>query len=127
MLHGRADESVEASPGRAGPPSRRRVELVAAGARAAVVTAAAAGAAVARAAGACGPAPRVPVVRNPIGAGDVLAAGLCAALERGSGLLDAAVRGVAAAAAGVQAPLAGDLDVAVMDGLLAQVRANPAG
>ena len=49
------------------------------------------------------------------------------AQEAGVDLVSAACRGVAAAAAGVQAPLAGDLDVGVMEGLLAQVRPTAAG
>jgi fructose-1-phosphate kinase PfkB-like protein len=72
-------------------------------------------------------APRVEAVANPIGAGDVLAAGLASGLEAGLDVRAAAVRGVAAAAAGVQAALAGDLDVGVMDALLPQVRPTPAG
>jgi 1-phosphofructokinase family hexose kinase len=81
------------------------------GARAAVVTADAAGAAVA----ADGlaewiAAPRVAEVRNPIGAGDVLLSGLAAALERGEDLIEAARAGVAAAAASVEHPTAGELD-----------------
>ena len=46
LLHGRADESVEASPDARGRAEAAALELVRAGARAAVVTAAAAGAAV---------------------------------------------------------------------------------
>ena len=55
------------------------------GARAAVVTADAAGAAVAIGGGERFwiPAPRIADVRNPVGAGDVFACGLAAALERG--------------------------------------------
>ena len=61
------------------------------GARSAVVTADAAGAALLAAGGRHWlPAPRVAEVRNPIGAGDVLAAGLAAALERGEPLAAAA-------------------------------------
>jgi len=83
------------------------------GARAAVVTADAAGAAVA----ADGEtewiaSPRVAEVRNPIGAGDVLLSALAGALERGDGLIDAACAGVAAAAASVESPTAGELDPA---------------
>ena len=91
-----------------------------AGARAAVVTAAAAGAAVAAGGDTTWiAAPRVAAVRNPIGAGDVLTAMLAAALEAGDDVLTAARRGVAAAAASVEAPRAGDLDPARMAELLA--------
>jgi 1-phosphofructokinase family hexose kinase len=122
------EEAVEALPDAPERAVAAASSLVAAGAGAAVVTAAAAGAAVASGEGAWWiAAPRVPAVVNPIGAGDVLAAALCAGLEAGLAVVEAAVRGVAAAAAGVQAELAGDLDVGVMDALLAQVRATPAG
>jgi 1-phosphofructokinase family hexose kinase len=122
------DEAVDALPDAADRAVAAGRELVRAGARAAVVTAAEAGAAVVSADGAWWiAAPRVAAVANPIGAGDVLTAALGAALEAGLGVVEAAVRGVAAAAAGVQAPLAGDLDVGVMDGLLAQVRPTAAG
>ena len=88
--------------------------LVARGARAALVTADAAGAALATDDGAVAwlPAPRIEHVRNPVGAGDVLASALAAALERGEPLLEAARRGVAAAAASVESPKAGELDPA---------------
>src|SRR3954470_22338763 len=88
--------------------------LVRQGARAAVVTADAEGAAVLAADGAPEwiAAPRVAEVRNPIGAGDVLAAALAAALERGEGLSVAAREGVAAASASVESPTAGELDPA---------------
>ena len=118
LLHGRTGESVEAS-----PDARERAEaaaaaLVDAGARSAVVTAAAAGAAVcSEGAVTWLAAPRVRV-RNPIGAGDVFTAALAAALEAGEEVLSAARRGVAAAAAGVESPLAGDLDPARMAELL---------
>jgi fructose-1-phosphate kinase PfkB-like protein len=88
--------------------------LVGHGARAAVVTADAAGAAVAGTGGERFwlPAPRIADVRNPVGAGDVFACGLAASLERGEPLLDAARHGVAAAAASVEWPTAGELDPA---------------
>jgi 1-phosphofructokinase family hexose kinase len=81
------------------------------GARAAVVTADAAGAAVAE----DGvvewiPAPRVAEVRNPIGAGDAFLAALAGTWEGDSELLDAARSGVAAGAASVEHPTAGELD-----------------
>ncbi len=124
LLHGRADEAVEASSGARGRAEAAAGELVAAGARAAVVTAAAAGAAVAAEGRVTWlAAPRVEV-RNPIGAGDVFTAALAAALETGHDVLTAARHGVAAAAAGVEAPLAGDLDPA-QDGRTAVTGARP--
>jgi 1-phosphofructokinase len=56
------------------------------------------------------PAPIVAAVRNPVGAGDVLASGLAAALERGEPLPAALRAGIAAAAASVESPTAGELD-----------------
>jgi len=86
--------------------------LVDRGARAAIVTAAAAGAAVVDGAGAGWlAAPRV-AVRNPIGAGDAFAAGFAAALERGADVPEAARAAIAAGAASVEHPLAGELDPA---------------
>ena len=120
LLHGRADESVEAADEARGRAEAAAAALVRVGARAAVVTAAAAGAALcADGAVTWLAAPRVRVV-NPIGAGDVFAA----ALEAGAGIVDAARRGVAAAAASVESPRAGVLDVTRMAALL---RATPAG
>jgi 1-phosphofructokinase family hexose kinase len=118
LLHDRADESVEASPDARGHAEAAALALVDAGARAAVVTAAAAGAAVcADGAVTWLAAPRVTVV-NPIGAGDVFAAALAAALAAGDDVVDAARRGVAAAAASVESPRAGDFDAARMAALL---------
>jgi fructose-1-phosphate kinase PfkB-like protein len=118
LLHGRADESVEASSDARDRAEAAASALVRAGAQAAVVTAAAAGAAV------CADgvvtwlvAPRVSVV-NPIGAGDVFAAALAAGLETGEDVLSAARRGVAAAAASVEVGRAGELDAARMAELL---------
>ena len=71
------------------------------------------------------PAPRIANVRNPIGAGDVLASALAAALERGEPLLEAARRGVAAAAASVESPTAGELEPARAAELLG--RSSPSG
>jgi 1-phosphofructokinase family hexose kinase len=122
------DEAVDALPNAPARAVAAGRELVRAGARAAVVTAAEAGAAVVASGDAWWiAAPRVDAVVNPIGAGDVLTAALAAGLETGLDVVDAACRGVAAAAAGVQAPLAGDLDVGVMEGLLAKVRPTAAG
>jgi 1-phosphofructokinase family hexose kinase len=102
-------------PAAARPPAlAAAAELVARGARSALVTADAAGAALATAGGppVWLPAPRIEAVRNPVGAGDVLASALAAALERGEPLLEAARHGVAAAAASVEWPTAGELDPA---------------
>jgi 1-phosphofructokinase family hexose kinase len=84
--------------------------LVERGARAALVTAAAAGAALAAGGAATWlPAASV-VVRNPIGAGDALLAGLAAELEAGAALPEAARAGMAAAGAAVEDERAGRLD-----------------
>jgi 1-phosphofructokinase family hexose kinase len=100
--------------------------LVARGARAAVVTADAAGAALAVGAESFWlPAPQIKDVRNPVGAGDVFACGLAASLERGEPLLAAARHGVAAAAASVEWPTAGELDPARAAELLAAVTPAP--
>jgi 1-phosphofructokinase family hexose kinase len=112
LLHGRADETVEA-----GDPVEVRsracaaaAELVARGAHRAIVTAAAAGAAVAdRSSVAWLDAPRA-TVRNPVGAGDALVGGLAVALERGDPFGWAAAFGVAVAAASVETEKAGTLD-----------------
>jgi 1-phosphofructokinase family hexose kinase len=119
LLHGRADESVEASPDARPRSEAAALALVDAGARAAIVTAAAAGAAVAVGTDVGWvPAPHVDEVRNPIGAGDVLTAAVAAAIEEGAEVVEAARRGVAAAAASVEAPLAGDLLVERMSEFL---------
>jgi 1-phosphofructokinase family hexose kinase len=126
LLHGRADESVEASPEARGHAEAAASALVRAGARAAVVTAAAAGAAVcADGAVTWLAAPRVTVV-NPIGAGDVFTAALAAALEAGDDVLGAARQGVAAAAASVEVGRAGELDAARMAELL-RATSTPSG
>jgi len=112
LLHGRADETVEA-----GDPAEVRERacaaaraLVAGGAPRAVVTAAAAGAAVADGDSVVWlDAPRV-TVRNPVGAGDALVGGLGVALERGEPFARAAAFGVAVAAASVETAKAGALD-----------------
>ena len=87
--------------------------LVERGPRAAVVTAAEAGAALAVAGDEPQwlPAPAVAEVRNPIGAGDVFTSALAAALERGEPLAAAARAGVVTAAASVESPTAGELDL----------------
>jgi 1-phosphofructokinase family hexose kinase len=86
--------------------------LVRQGARSAVVTADAEGAAVLAPGEAAEwiAAPRVTEVRNPIGAGDVLASALAAALERGEPLAAAARAGVAAASASVESATGGEFD-----------------
>jgi 1-phosphofructokinase family hexose kinase len=126
LLHGRADEAVEASPDARPRALEAAAALVAAGARAAVVTAAAAGAAVAAERGMLFvPAPHAQV-RNPIGAGDVLTSALAAALERGAGLPEAAREGVAAAAAAVESPTAGELSRRRMQELLRETAMSAA-
>jgi 1-phosphofructokinase family hexose kinase len=126
LLHGRVDESVEASPDARARAEAAAAALVRAGAGAAVVTAAAAGAAVSAGGETTWvAAPRVAAVRNPIGAGDVLTAALAAALEAGADVLTGARRGVAAAAASVESPRAGDLDPARMAELLSTSPSSP--
>jgi 1-phosphofructokinase family hexose kinase len=123
LLHGRADETVEA-----GDPALVRAraeaaaaELVARGARRAVVTAAAAGAGVADGERVGWiPAPRASV-RNPVGAGDALVGGLGTALERGEPFGRAVAHGVAAAAASVETERAGTLDPDRAAALLAAI------
>jgi 1-phosphofructokinase family hexose kinase len=111
VLRGRADETVEA-----GDPVEVRSralaaarELVARGARRAVVTAAAAGAAGVSGDGeeAWLAAPRVAGVRNPIGAGDAFVGGLAIALERGAPFSEAVAYGMATGAASVETDTAG--------------------
>lgn len=110
LLHGRADETVEA-----GDPAVVRERALAAaralverGARRAVVTAAAAGAAVADGAEAWWLAGlSVAAVRNPIGAGDALVGGLALALERGEPFAAAVSAGMASGAASVETDVAG--------------------
>jgi 1-phosphofructokinase family hexose kinase len=112
LLHGRADESVEAGdPGEArARAATAAADLVRRGARAAVVTAGAAGAAAADGAAVMWhPAPAV-TVRNPVGAGDALAGGLAIALERGEPFASAVAFGLATAAASVETAVAGEVD-----------------
>jgi 1-phosphofructokinase family hexose kinase len=110
LLHGRADETVEAGDvavvrKRATAAARALVER---GAAHAVVTAAEAGAAVAD-----GwlvrwvAAPAGAEVRNPIGAGDALVGGLALALERGEEFAAAVALGMACGAASVETDVAG--------------------
>ncbi len=107
----RGGESVEAAADARPRALAAAAALVERGARAAVVTAAAAGAAlVADGISEWLPAPAIEAVRNPIGAGDVFASALAAALERGEPLPAAARAGVATAAASVESATAGDLD-----------------
>jgi len=116
----RGGQPVRTAPG-ARPRALAAAErLLGRGARAALVTADAAGAALAAAGEppAWLPAPRIAAVDNAIGAGDVLASALAASLERGEPLLEAARHGVAAAAASVEHPTAGELDPARAAALL---------
>jgi 1-phosphofructokinase len=113
LLYGRTGEAVEAAPDARPRAQAAARALVDRGAHAAIVTAAAAGAAVATENDAHWlAAPRIARVRNPIGAGDVLTAAVAAAMETGAGVVEAARRGVAAAAASVESRLAGDVDPA---------------
>jgi 1-phosphofructokinase len=110
LLHGRADEMVEA--GDVGVVRERAVAaaraLVERGARRAVVTAAEAGAAAADGwLARWVAAPAVGEVRNPIGAGDALVGGLALALERGEEFAAAVALGMACGAASVETDVAG--------------------
>ncbi len=125
LLHGEADEAVEATPDAEPRAGAAAAALVARGARAAVVTAAAAGAAVADADGVVWLAAPQVQAANPIGAGDVFASALAAALDRGAPVRAAAAEGIAAAAASVETPKAGHLEPARMRELLDAI--EPAG
>ena len=87
-------------------------ELVARGARAAIVTAGAAGLALAASEGERWFEAPVAEVRNAVGAGDALVAGLGCALELGRPLEEAMPGGIAAAAASVEQVRPGRLDPA---------------
>jgi 1-phosphofructokinase family hexose kinase len=111
LLHGRPHETVHAGDRalvRARAEAAAR-ELVARGARRALVTAAEAGAAVASSASEAHwlPAPTLDEVRNPIGAGDALVGGLALALERGEPFDEAVAAGMATGAASVETDIAG--------------------
>ena len=116
-------EHVESAPDARPRAQAAAAKLVARGACAVLVTADAAGAALAAAdrPAVWLPAPAIGTLRNPIGAGDVLASALAAALERGEPLLEAARHGVAAAAASVESPTAGELDAGRANELLVAV------
>ena len=113
LVLGRTDEQVdergEDIPDRAVAAAR---ELHALGAVRAVVTAGGSGAALATAAGSWW-FPAVPVdVVNPIGAGDSFVAGATLALIAGAGDTEVVARGMAAASASCESPLAAVLDPA---------------
>ena len=110
LLHGRADETVEA--GDVGIVRERAMvaarALVERGAARAVVTAAEAGAAAADGGYVWWvDAPPVAQVRNPIGAGDAFVGGLGLALERGEPFASAVAAGIATGAASVETDIAG--------------------
>ncbi|MGI8873141.1 MAG: PfkB family carbohydrate kinase [Egibacteraceae bacterium] len=110
VLEGGGPERVAVSDDAASRASQAAAELVARGARIAMVTAAAAGVAVAWRGGARWiAAPRVEVV-NPIGAGDSFTAAAALRLAAGDEPVTAAAAAVAAGAAAVETALAGDLD-----------------
>ena len=118
LLTGRADHLVHAeAPGLRSRATEAAAELVARGARAAIVTVGAAGVALSRADGERWfDAPAVEV-RNAVGAGDALVAGLGCALEQGEALADAALAGMASAAASVEQELPGRIDLARVEEL----------
>jgi tagatose 6-phosphate kinase len=70
--------------------------------------------------------PRVEAV-NPIGSGDVMAAGLLQALTRGASVPDAAVYGTACAAANVLTPTSGEIYPDDIEELLPRVRLTRLG
>ena len=113
LITGSGDHSVQSAAGEVQQRARACAgELVARGARTALVTAGAAGLALAADGDARWlPAPEAEV-RNPIGAGDALVAGLACALERGEPLPEAVLAGMAAAAASVEQALPGRVDPA---------------
>jgi 1-phosphofructokinase family hexose kinase len=97
-------------------------ELVARGAGTALVTAGAAGVAVAAASERRWVEALEVEVRNPIGAGDSLVAGLIGTLERDGDLDRAVLIGVAAAAASVETEVAGVVDPERVRALAAELR-----
>jgi len=114
LVSGRLVEGVE--PAGADVPERARraaEDLLARGARQAIVSAGSRGAAAASRAGGAEflPAPRVRVV-NPIGAGDSLVGGLVHALEEGRDWRAAAAFALATASASCERELAGGIDPA---------------
>lgn len=127
LVLGTAGEVVEPSgPDIVGRAAAAAEGLVAAGARAAIVSAGSHGAAL------CGAgvllwceSPAVSVV-NPIGAGDALVGGLVHALEAGRDLADAAAFAIAVASASCEDPLAGGIDPVRVDELVAHLRPVPA-
>ncbi len=100
--------------------------LVAAGARAAIVSAGSHGAALCSGGALlwCA-APAVSVV-NPIGAGDALVGGLVHALEAGRDVAEATAFAIAVASASCEDPLAGGVDPTRVDELAAGLRPVPA-
>jgi 1-phosphofructokinase family hexose kinase len=118
LLIGRADHQVHAAaPGLASRATEAAAQLVRRGARAAIVTAGAAGVALARADGERWFEAPVVEVRNAVGAGDALVAGLGCALEQGQALEDAVRAGIASAAASVEQELPGRIDLARVEEL----------
>ncbi len=118
LLSGRADHLVHAAAAGLRPrATEAAAELVRRGARAAIVTVGAAGVALARAdRERWFDAPAVEV-RNAVGAGDALVAGLGCALEQGEALEDAVLAGMASAAASVEQELPGRFDLARVEEL----------
>jgi 1-phosphofructokinase family hexose kinase len=113
LLTGHADHLVHsAAPGLTSRATEAAAQLVRRGARAAIVTAGAAGLALAHADGAVWFDAPAMEVRNAVGAGDALVAGLGCELERGEPLEKAVLAGMACAAASVEQELPGRLDLA---------------
>jgi len=127
LLVGSDGEEVEHE----GPDVRSRAAaaakgLVGAGACAAIVSAGRHGAAGYDSAGGFWVDAPVVEVRNPIGAGDSLVAGLGLALERGEPFREATRLGIATASASVAHDLAGGVEPALLAELLGSVRVDAA-
>jgi tagatose 6-phosphate kinase len=117
LLQGGRSERVEAAPAALEDARAAAAALLRRGPRAVLVTAGAAGAALARS-GEIEVFPAHPVkVRNPVGAGDCLVAGIADGLARGRELTEAVERGMAMAAAGCETFPAGLLDPERADAL----------
>lgn len=113
LLTGRAEHLVHAAaPGLTSRATEAARQLVRRGAGAAIVTAGPAGLALVQEDGQRWfDAPEIEV-RNAVGAGDAVVAGLGCALERGEPLEDAVLAGIVSAAASVEQDLPGRLDLA---------------
>jgi 1-phosphofructokinase family hexose kinase len=119
LLHGRETESVTEGPGALERARAAADELAGRGPGAVLVTAGAAGAVLAHAQGTTTLQAYEVSVRNPVGAGDCLVAGIARGLSRGDDLVAAARTGAAMAAASCETFAAGELDPQRVESLLA--------